>query len=386
MHKYQDMVFFEEAIYNVFYLRRIIFKNVGGHGVLIGLGSSGRTSYVRIASDLCGFKTSIFSGARDANEGVWTDHIKKIIKEAGGFNRPVNLVVKERDMFCNLIMEHIHYLLTLGMIPNLYTPQDWEDMKNNSGNEELQSMTLDAFANMFKRNLQDNLRIFMTFSPLGEKLREYVRTYPSIVDHTTSLCFTDWPETALKEVANKFIEIENIIIQTDDDDDPKKKVKKGEEEEEKEEEKKEEVKEEEKEGEEGEEGNKELNVDEEEKEKRISMLLSISDVFAQMHLGVSNNVIEMMKREMKRETYFTSQNFITLIKTFNKFLKEKVKLINLNIDKYRSGIQKIQVVKLMIEKMKDELEERGKEEAIKNKENEKLLEEIQEKQKKSNGQ
>jgi len=40
----------------------------------------------------------------------------------------------------------------------------------------------------------------------------------------------------------------------------------------------------------------------------------------------------------------------------------------------------------MIEKMKDELEERGKEEAIKNKENEKLLEEIQEKQKKSNGQ
>ena len=383
MHKYQDMVFFEEAIYNVFYLRRIIFKNVGGHGVLIGLGSSGRTSYVRIASDLCGFKTSIFSGARDANEGVWTDHIKKIIKEAGGFNRPVNLVVKERDMFCNLIMEHIHYLLTLGMIPNLYTPQDWEDMKNNSGNEELQSMTLDAFANMFKRNLQDNLRIFMTFSPLGEKLREYVRTYPSIVDHTTSLCFTDWPETALKEVANKFIEIENIIIQTDDDDDPKKKVKKGEEEEEKEEEKKEEVKEEEKEGEEGEEGNKELNVDEEEKEKRISMLLSISDVFAQMHLGVSNNVIEMMKREMKRETYFTSQNFITLIKTFNKFLKEKVKLINLNIDKYRSGIQKIQVGKLMIEKMKDELEERGKEEAIKNKENEKLLEEIQEKQKKA---
>jgi hypothetical protein len=165
-------------------------------------------------------------------------------------------------------MEHIHYLLTLGMIPNLYQPQDWEDMKNNSGSEELANMTLDAFINMFKRNLQDNLRIFMTFSPLGEKLREYVRIYPSILDHTTCLCFTDWPETALKEVANKFIEIENIIIQTDDDDDPKKKVKKGEEEEEKEEEKKEEVKEEEKEGEEGEEGNKEINVDEEEKRKK----------------------------------------------------------------------------------------------------------------------
>ena len=53
------------------------------------------------------------------------------------------------------------------------------------------------------------------------------------------------------------------------------------------------------------------------------MLLNISDVFAQMHLGVSNNILEMMKRETKREAYFTSQNFITLIKTFNKFLKRK---------------------------------------------------------------
>jgi hypothetical protein len=47
------------------------------------------------------------------------------------------------------------------------------------------------------------------------------------------------------------------------------------------------------------------------------MLLVISDIFAQIHLGVSNNVIEVMKREMKREAYFTSQNFITLIDTFN---------------------------------------------------------------------
>ena len=89
----------------------------------------------------------------------------------------------------------------------------------------------------------------------------------------------------------------------------------------------------------------------------------------------------MMKREMKREAYFTSQNFITLIKTFNKFLKEKVKAINSNIEKYRSGIQKIQLGKIKIEEMKAELEERGKEESIKNRENEKLLEEIQEKKK-----
>ena len=124
-----------------------------------------------------------------------------------------------------------------------------------------------------------------------------------------------------------------------------------------------------------------MTSEEDTKEAKISLLLGISDIFAQIHLGVSNNVIEVMKREMKREAYFTSQNFITLIDTFNQFLKEKVKAINLSIEKYRSGIQKIQIGKQKIEEMKTELEERSKIEAVKNRENQKLLDEIQEKQK-----
>ena len=100
--------------------------------------------------------------------------------------------------------------------------------------------------------------------------------------------------------------------------------------------------------EEGEAGGENPNVTSEEdtKEAKISLLLGISDIFAQIHLGVSNNVIEVMKREMKREAYFT-----------------------------------IQIGKQKIEEMKTELEERSKIEAVKNRENQKLLDEIQEKQK-----
>ena len=367
MRKYQDMVFFDNSIYNIFFLRRIIYKSVGGHGILIGLGSSGRTSYVKIASDLCGFTTNIFNGARDANEGIWVDFIKKMIREAAGFNKQISLVIKERDFFCQLMIEHIHYLISIGFVPNLYSPSDWEEIKVGSASPEIQSMTMDAFQSYFIKNLKDNLRIFMSFSPYGEKLRDYVRKYPSIIDHTTCLSFTDWPEAALKEVANKKIVMENLIVQEDTNKKPK-------------EEKKEEEKEKkEDEGENGENAN--VTSEEDTKEAKISLLLGISDIFAQIHLGVSNNVIEVMKREMKREAYFTSQNFITLIDTFNQFLKEKVKAINLSIEKYRSGIQKIQIGKQKIEEMKTELEERSKIEAVKNRENQKLLDEIQEKQK-----
>ena len=58
------MVFFDEAIYNVFFLRCMLFKNKGGNGILIGLGSSGRTSYSKIASDLSGFRVNIYNGAK----------------------------------------------------------------------------------------------------------------------------------------------------------------------------------------------------------------------------------------------------------------------------------------------------------------------------------
>ena len=74
-------------------------------------------------------------------------------------------------------------------------------------------MTMDSFQTYFIKNLKDNLRIFMSFSPYGDKLRDYVRKYPSIIDHTTCLSFTDWPEAALKEVANKKIIMENLIVQ-----------------------------------------------------------------------------------------------------------------------------------------------------------------------------
>ena len=112
------------------------------------------------------------NGARDSNEGIWLDFIKKIIRESAGFNKQISLVIKERKYFCQLIIEHIHYLISIGFVPNLYSPSDWEEIKVGSASPEIQAMTMDAFQQYFIKSLKDNLRIFMSFSPLGEKLRD----------------------------------------------------------------------------------------------------------------------------------------------------------------------------------------------------------------------
>ena len=95
----------------------------------------------------------------------------------------------------------------------------------------------------------------MTFSTFEEKLRDYLRKYPSIIDHTTCLSFTDWPEAALKEVANKKLLMANLIVQ-ENNKKPKEEEKKR--------------------------GRRIHNAtfEEETKEAKISMLLGISDIFA----------------------------------------------------------------------------------------------------------
>ncbi|MCQ2815651.1 MAG: hypothetical protein MJ252_00145 [archaeon] len=376
LKKYDDMVFFEEAVYRVFFLRRLLYRTVGCHALLIGLGSSGRSSYSKIASEISGFKTVKFNGSKETPIPVWIEQLRKILKETGEMNKPESFIIKERDINCDLIMEHIHYLLTLGMVPGLYSQSDWEEMKSASGNEKYQKMPTETFINTFKANVRENLRMFMAFSPHTESLRNYSQKFPSIIDYTTIITFTDWPESALLNVARKFIDQSLLEVgikkeekkkEEDKKDDKKKK-------EEKKEEKNEEKKEEKKEGDEPEE-------DKPPEPEESELLITISDIFAKMHMEVSNFTTRKMEKEMRRQGFFTSQNFIVLIRTFNKFLKEKVDKVNSNIEKYKLGLNKIEVGKKKIEEMKGTLEEKGKEESEANSKIQELIEELEAKRK-----
>lgn len=43
-------------------------------------------------------------------------------------------------------------------------------------------------------------------SPVGDNFRNYIRMFPSLVSCTTIDWFSEWPEDALLEVADKFLE------------------------------------------------------------------------------------------------------------------------------------------------------------------------------------
>jgi len=96
---YSNMVFFDQAISNICILNRIMNKNVGGNGVLIGMGASGRKSYTRIASDLNYFKVNQMNSAKDLKEKDWDEFIRGIIRTAGLNSTPkVSVIINETDV------------------------------------------------------------------------------------------------------------------------------------------------------------------------------------------------------------------------------------------------------------------------------------------------
>lgn len=335
---FAHMVFFDQAINYICVINRILNKHTGGHGLLLGLGASGRASYIKIASELSNYKVSSMNAARDLKIKDWLEFIKTNMRQAAIYNNKISIVIKETDLFHEEIIEDINLILTTGIIPNILL-DDWEIIKQESPNLAIQNMPTENFIQLFKKNCSENLKIFLKLSPLSDKLRDYCRNYPSIIDHTTCVYFTDWPESALNEVARSFTQIKFSDNKT-----------------------------------------KSEQLTEEEKEYRETLIIDVADIFAQVHLSVKN-VLLKMEAETKRKAYFTSSSFVTFIKTFNKYISLKYDHIINSIGKYKLGLQKIKTGKVKIDIMSIELEEKNKEEILKFKELEKLIDEINEKKK-----
>jgi len=203
--------------------------------------------------------------------------------------------------------------------------EEFENIKNDPNSTELIGINLEKFIEIFNKNCLENLHIFLNISPLGEKLREYCRIYPSLVSHSTLVYFDDWPQVALLEVAKHFL------------------------------------------------GNK-IGIQDEEEGKE-NLAFDIADILSQIHTSVLS-ILPKYEIETKRKSYFTSSNFIELIKTFNKYLNLKQNTIISNIAKYKLGLHKISIGKEKIALMTVSLEEKDKEEVNKRKELEKIMDKI----------
>lgn len=62
-----------------------------------------------------------------------------------------------------------------------------------------------ALYKYFVERIRDNLHVIVTISPIGDKLKRYLRTYPTLLKMCTLDWMTAWPDDAIQFVAEQFV-------------------------------------------------------------------------------------------------------------------------------------------------------------------------------------
>lgn len=197
------LLIFDYVMQHLSRISRIIYKPYG-NGLLIGLGGNGRKSLAKLAAfinECVTFKVEI-SKAYGKNE--WQDDLKSMFKQLGMDNKKVVFTFSDSDIKQEFFIEDINNILNVGEVPNLYTPDEIEEIKFEMQKHitRKQGDPYDVFVKRCKKNL--HLLLFM--SPAGPKLRQYFRQYPSLVNCTSIDWFLSWPEQALQTVSKYFLQ------------------------------------------------------------------------------------------------------------------------------------------------------------------------------------
>uniref|UniRef100_H2ZI86 Dynein axonemal heavy chain 2 n=1 Tax=Ciona savignyi TaxID=51511 RepID=H2ZI86_CIOSA len=306
-----DLVLFKDAIEHVARIIRVI-RRPRGNILLIGIGGSGRQSLARLASYMCEYTTFQIEVSRHYRKQEFRDGAIKyeIIfiqlpnTVAGVENKPTVFLFNDTQVVEEIFLEDINNILSSGEVPNLYKPDEFEEVRNEleaAAKAEGIAETPDAMFKFLIDRVRNNLHLALCMSPVGELFRNRIRQYPAFVNCTTIDLFTEWPHDALLEVAEKYLE--GLDLGSGED-----------------------------------------------------MNKNVAQIFVTMHRSVVT-YSEKLLFELKRHNYVTPTNYLELVSGYKGLLFEKRKELGDQVTKLRNGLFKIDDTRAKVEAMSIDLEQ-----------------------------
>lgn len=117
--------------------------------------------------------------------------------QAGVENVPTCFLFSDTQVVEERFLEDINNILSSGMVPNLYSPEDVEDVVSNLSDAAKKAGITQTSADVFRffiDRVRANLHVILCMSPIGEAFRNRIRQYPAFVNCTTIDWFTEWPK------------------------------------------------------------------------------------------------------------------------------------------------------------------------------------------------
>ena len=115
---------FDFAVLQILKICRIL-KLDKSHGLLLGLGGSGRQTLTRLSTYMMGQQLVTLEVHKAYNQEKWREDIKRILGEASVTSKCSTLVITESQSSNVYLMQDIDSMLNLGEIPNLYEHEEF---------------------------------------------------------------------------------------------------------------------------------------------------------------------------------------------------------------------------------------------------------------------
>ena len=203
-----NLVLFNQALEHVCRICRII-DLPRGNAMLVGVGGSGKQSLARLASFICGYDVFQISVTSSYGVNEFKEDLMKLYQRAGLKGHPVAFLMTDGQIVKEEFLVYLNDLLSSGYIPDLFSPEDKDNVCNSVRSEVKQAGVIDSAENcwdFFIEKVRKYLHVVLCFSPVGDKFRVRARNFPALINGTVIDWFHAWPHEALVSVAGRFLE------------------------------------------------------------------------------------------------------------------------------------------------------------------------------------